>query len=75
MRNVNEDLKPDITTVFLMPPRQICEISSSFVKGLIGPEGWEKVVQSYVPPPVYEKLLQATVRWHTQSAGPETASD
>ena len=42
MRNVNEDLKPEITTVFLIPPRQICEVSSSFVKGLVGPEGWER---------------------------------
>lgn len=75
MRNVNEDLKPGITTVFMIPPREICEVSSSFVKGLVGPEGWEEVIKPYVPPAVYEKLLQTTVRWHTQSAGPETASD
>ena len=57
MRNVNEDLAPEITTVFLMPPRQICEVSSSFVKGLIGVEGWEQVVKPYVPEPVYRHLL------------------
>ena len=75
MRNVNEDLKPEITTVFLMPPREICEVSSSFVKGLVGPEGWEDVIKPYVPPAVHEKLLMTTVRWHRQSAGPEDASD
>lgn len=75
MRNVNEDLKPEITTVFLIPPRQICEVSSSFVKGLVGPEGWESIIRPYVPPPVYEKLLTTTLRWHSQSAGPEGASD
>ena len=75
MRNVNEDLKPNIATVFLIPPREMCEVSSSFVKGLVGPEGWEDVIKPYVPPPIYEKLLQANVRWHTQSAGPQEASD
>jgi len=75
MRNVNEDLKLAITTVFLMPPREIAEVSSSFVKGLVGPEGWESVIRPYVPEPAYEKLLKTTVRWHQQTAGPETASD
>ena len=75
MRNINEDLNADITTVFLMPPRAICEVSSSFVKGLIGPKGWQECIRPYVPGPVYERLLSRTVRWHTQSAGPETATD
>ena len=75
MRNVNEDLNPDVTTIFLIPPREICEVSSGFVKGLVGPEGWEKVIRPYVPAPVYEKLLKSAVRWHTQSGGPATASD
>jgi pantetheine-phosphate adenylyltransferase len=59
MRNVNADLAPGITTVFLMPPRQLAEVSSSFVKGLIGPNGWEKVVEQYVPRPVLDALLKA----------------
>lgn len=58
MRNINGDLSPEITTVFLMPPRGIAEVSSSMVKGLIGPEGWEKVIREYVPQPVYKKLLE-----------------
>ena len=58
MRHINSDLNPEITTVFLMPPRKISEISSSLVKGLVGPEGWEQVVRSYVPEPVYKKFLE-----------------
>ncbi len=58
MRNLNGDLGPDITTVFLMPPREIAEVSSSMVKGLVGPEGWETVVKNYVPKPVFEKLKE-----------------
>lgn len=58
MRNINGDLNSCITTVFLMPPRGIAEISSSMVKGLIGPEGWEAIVRKYLPEPVFEKLKE-----------------
>lgn len=56
MRHINADLNPGLTTVFLMPPREIAEVSSSLVRGLIGPEGWEPVVQRYVPAVVFEDL-------------------
>ncbi len=56
MRHVNNDLAPEVTTTFLMPPRAIAEVSSSMVKGLIGPEGWQDTVRRYVPQQVYEAL-------------------
>jgi len=56
MRYVNSDLNPGLTSVFLMPPRALCELSSSFVKGMIGPSGWAPVVERYVPAPVFERL-------------------
>jgi len=58
MRNINGDLGSDVTTVFLMPPRDIAEISSSMVKGLIGPKGWERIVKEYVPKAVFDNLLK-----------------
>jgi pantetheine-phosphate adenylyltransferase len=58
MRHVNSDLNRSILTVFLMPPREIAEVSSSFVKGLVGPKGWEKIAKKYIPPSVYEKFLE-----------------
>lgn len=58
MRYINSDLNPNITTIFLMPPREIAEISSSFVKGLVGPQGWRDVVKRYVPEAVYDKFLE-----------------
>jgi pantetheine-phosphate adenylyltransferase len=58
MRYINSDLNENITTIFLMPPREIAEISSSFVKGLVGPEGWREVVNRYVPDAVYAKFLE-----------------
>ncbi|MBI2047138.1 pantetheine-phosphate adenylyltransferase [Candidatus Pacearchaeota archaeon] len=57
MRHVNSDLNPQVTTAFLMPPREIAEVSSSLVKGLVGPEGWEDVVESCLPKNVYNKFL------------------
>jgi pantetheine-phosphate adenylyltransferase len=59
MRNINGDMAPGITTVFLMPPREIAEVSSSLVKSLIGPAGWEDVVRKYLSPAVHARLLEA----------------
>jgi len=57
MRQVNADLHPEVTTVFLIPPRDLAEISSSLVKGLIGPEGWEAIIPRYVPASVAARLI------------------
>jgi len=54
---VNRDLNSDIVTVFLLPPRELIEVSSSIVKGLIGPEGWQDVVKNYVPKCVLDRLI------------------
>ncbi|MDK2125984.1 pantetheine-phosphate adenylyltransferase [Parachitinimonas caeni] len=57
MRYVNSDLVSGIVTVFLMPPREIAEVSSTMVKGLVGPEGWQDVLRNYVPAPVYQRFI------------------
>jgi pantetheine-phosphate adenylyltransferase len=59
MRNINGDLDSNICTVLLIPPRDIAEVSSSMVKGLIGPKGWRRVVRKYVPATVYQHILKA----------------
>lgn len=58
MRNINADLGPEVVSVFFMPPREIAEVSSSLVRGLVGPEGWEDVLKRYVPKPVYEEFVR-----------------
>lgn len=58
MRHINADMAPEITTVFLMPPRDIAELSSSMIKSLTGPDGWEETVKRYVPPQVFAVLQQ-----------------
>lgn len=60
MRHINSDMAPEITTVFLMPPRDFAEVSSSMIKSLTGPEGWEETVKRYVPPQVFEVLKKGS---------------
>jgi len=62
MRMVNADMQPGISTVFLITPRALAETSSSFVKSLVGPDGWEDVVKTFVPEPVMRQLLLGTQR-------------
>lgn len=58
MRYINSDLQSDITTILLLPPREYAEVSSTMVKGMVGPRGWEQVIRHYVPEPVYRKLVE-----------------
>lgn len=57
MRYVNAELDNDVRTVFLVPPRELVEVSSSFVKGLVGPAGWQAVLPKYVPEAVCKRFL------------------
>ena len=65
IRLINSDLNIEISTVFLMPPREISEVSSSLIKDLIGPSGWEDVVKNYVPAPVFAKLKKKYLNSHS----------
>jgi pantetheine-phosphate adenylyltransferase len=58
MRNVNSDLDPEIETLFLIPPRELAEVSSSLVRGLIGLDGWEDAVAKFVPENVSAKIKE-----------------
>jgi pantetheine-phosphate adenylyltransferase len=58
LRHINSDVNPAINTIFLIPPREIAEVSSSIVKGLVGSEGWEKVLGKYVPRCVLKRLKE-----------------
>ena len=58
IKRINDSISSSVTTVFLMPPDELSHISSSIVKGLIGPSGWEDVVEHYVPRSVYSELLK-----------------
>lgn len=53
---INRKIQPGIETLFFIPPRELTEVSSSTVKGLMGFEGWEDVVSTYVAKPVLKAL-------------------
>ena len=57
IRHANAKLCPDVDTLYMIPPLELEAVSSSFVKGWIGPQGWEKEIIEYVPPVVYYALL------------------
>ena len=66
MRHINADLDPTVPTVFLMPPRDIAEVSSSVAKNLVGPRGWERAVARYVATPVLQRFLEGRhTAWRT----------
>lgn len=50
MARMNGRMQPEIQTVFLMPPSELEEISSSLVRGFVGLPGWVRWVRSCVPP-------------------------
>lgn len=58
MRYVNSNMNKTIQTLFMMSPRNLVEVSSSLVKGLIGSDDWEMVVREYVPDVVYYKMIE-----------------
>jgi pantetheine-phosphate adenylyltransferase len=64
MRYINSDLNLEVKTIFLLPPRNYAEVSSSMVKGLVGSDGWEDIVKKYVPPIVFESLLKRYHKYH-----------
>jgi pantetheine-phosphate adenylyltransferase len=54
----NKDLCPNIETVFIMCHPLLKKISSSSIKNLIGPRGWEEAVSRYVGPSVLRELIR-----------------
>lgn len=53
---VQRKIAPQIETIYLLPPSDLTEVSSSLVKAMIRLDGWEKVVKPYVSPAVLCEL-------------------
>lgn len=56
MSSINADISPKITTVFLVPPWHLREVSSSMVMSLVGIKDRETVAGQYVHPSVLAML-------------------
>lgn len=53
MDRMNGRMEPEIRTVYLMPPPGLEDVSSSFVRGFVGVQGWQRWVQASVPANVF----------------------
>jgi predicted metal-dependent HD superfamily phosphohydrolase len=68
-------------TIFVMPPRDLGSVSSSFVRALQGPVGWHWSMQKFVPGPAYTAWVLDWLRkewealWHYDAADPQTISN
>ena len=58
MSMVNREISPQVESIYLMPPPHLSQISSSLVKGLIGPKGWESLAKKYVPEHTLKRLKE-----------------
>ncbi len=59
MNQVNRELAPKVETIYLIPPSEMAQVSSSMAKGLVGPEGWETAIKKYVPDHVLRDLKKS----------------
>ncbi len=59
MARMNARMQPEIQTVFLMPPSELEEISSSLVRGFADLPGRERWVQACVPPCVADVICNS----------------
>lgn len=78
IQQTNVDVLHGAKTIFVMPPRDLGSVSSSFIKSLQGPVGWHWTMQKFVPRPAYEAWIRGWLRkewevlWHYPAAGENT---
>jgi pantetheine-phosphate adenylyltransferase len=67
IQQTNVDVLQGAKTVFVMPPRDLGSVSSSFVKALEGPIGWNWIMKKFVPGPGYHAWVLGWLRkeWET----------
>lgn len=67
IQQTNVDVLHGAKTIFVMPPRDLGSVSSSFIKSLQGPVGWHWSMQAFVPRPAYEAWIRCWLRkeWET----------
>ena len=61
LKNINQEIDPDITTIFLTADKKHTEVSSSLIKGLLNSKNFEKIVKKKVPNVTYQYLLSIQV--------------
>ncbi|MDX8121123.1 pantetheine-phosphate adenylyltransferase [Janthinobacterium sp. GMG2] len=62
IQQTNVDVLQGAKTIFVMPPRDLGSVSSSFVKALEGPVGWNWTMKKFVPGPAYQAWILDCLR-------------
>ena len=62
IQQTNVDVLQGAKTIFVMPPRDLGSVSSSFVKALEGPIGWNWIMKKFVPGPAYHAWVLSWLR-------------
>lgn len=57
LQQANVDVLHGSKTLFVMPPRDLGSVSSSFVRGLQGPVGWHWTTARFMPAPAYHAWI------------------
>lgn len=66
----NQDFAPNIKTVYVMPDIKYSAVSSSGIKGMVGPNGWEEFVEPYLTPPAFARVIKKHGKTAAQRPGP-----
>lgn len=73
IQQVNVDVLQGARTLFVMPPRDLGSVSSSFVRGLQGPVGWHWTTRKFMPAPAYEAWILDWLRKDWDALWPQDA--
>lgn len=70
LQQANVDVLHGSKTLFVMPPRDLGSVSSSFVRGLQGPVGWHWTTARFMPAPAYRAWILDWLRSEWDSLWP-----
>ena len=75
IQQANVDVLGGAKTLFVMPPRDLGSVSSSFVRGLQGPVGWHWTTRRFMPAPAYQAWILDWLRKQWDSLWPQDELD
>lgn len=58
IQKANTEILGGAKTIFVMPPRDLESVSSSFIKNLLGPVGWHWNIKKFITNAVYDALIR-----------------
>lgn len=58
IQKANTEVLGGAKTIFVMPPRDLESVSSSFIKNLVGPVGWHWNIKKFISNAVYDALIK-----------------